>query len=92
MTDASMNSPYVTHEELKAESAAVVKALRTEHAKDMDVIRDQLSYLQKTHTVALMAADLRSHGGLTPVKEAIQLYREVEKALEPQITGRIPAA
>lgn len=93
--DTWMKRDLVTHQDLADESAAIVKALRKEHAKD---IRDQLSYLQKTHTVALMAVEMFAHQPTLEAHDAAtaakKLYREVQKTLEidRQITGHIPAA
>ncbi len=88
----------VTHEDLEAETKTVLKTL----AREMDKVRDQLYHLNKTHTVALMAAQLyASLSGATvtdfhhAANMAKNLYREVQKTLEIDdtiVTGHIPAA
>ena len=91
-----MNEQYssVTHEDLRAETATVMKTL----AREMEKVRDQLYHLQKTHTVALMAAEMYAHlPGLdrgTAAAQAKAVYREVQKTLEIDrtIAGSIPAA
>ena len=62
-------------------------------ARMAETMRDQLNYLQKTHTVALMAAELYGKCNvLSPEIAAEALYREVQKTLEIDnvITGSIP--
>ena len=87
----------VTHEELAAETKTVLTTL----AREMEKVRDQLYHLNKTHTVALMAAELwaaTSDTGFTATCAAHcakKLYREVQKTLEIDdtiVTGHIPAA
>ena len=75
----------VTHRELVAESGRVITVL-------MAKMSDQMAHLNKTHTVALMAAEL--YGKCTeaePEFVAKMLFRNVEKTLEidRQITGHI---
>ena len=88
----------VTHKELVAESARVITVLNRNMAKMGDTMRDQIAYLHKTHTVALMAANhWATYPNMTKesaANHAKTLYREVQKTLEidQQITGRIPAA
>ncbi len=89
--DEWTNSPYATHEDLEAETKTVLTTM----AREMEKVRDQLNHLQKTHTVALMAATLYSKTTLEPERIAKQLYREVQKTLEIDdtiVTGHIPAA
>ncbi|KKL87633.1 hypothetical protein LCGC14_1932710 [marine sediment metagenome] len=84
----------VTHEELAAETKTVLTTL----AREMEKVRDQLYHLNKTHTVALMAAEMYVHlpnfDNETAARIAKVLYREVQKTLETDniITGHIPAA
>jgi len=86
--DTWMNREQVTHADLEAETATVMKTL----AREMEKVRDQLYHLNKTHTVALMAAELYGKVNCcAPEIEAEKLYREVQKTLEinRQITGHI---
>ena len=80
----------VTHDDLRAESAAVMKAL----ARQAEITRDQLYHLQKTHTIARMTADLYGRTAEHPYVVAKDLYNKVEKSLEIDrtIVGAIPAA
>ena len=85
----------VTHKELVAESARVITVLNRNMAKMGDTMRDQIAYLSKTHTVALMAAQLYGRTSeADPHTVAKRIYQNVQKTLEidQQITGRIPAA
>ena len=88
----------VTHKELVAESARVITVLNRNMAKMGDTMRDQIAYLHKTHTVALMAVEMFAHQPTLPACGAAvaakKLYREVQKTLEIDnaTTGRIPAA
>ena len=76
----------VTQKELVAESERVIAALMKRQAKLAETIRDQLYHLNKTHTVALMAAEMYVHlpnfDTGTAASTADTLYHEVEKALE----------
>ena len=89
--DTWMNREQVTHADLEAETATVMKTL----AREMEKVRDQLYHLNKTHTICLMAAEIFTRFELrTPemaAREAKALYREVQKTLEidRQITGHI---
>ena len=87
----------VTHKELVAESERVITTLMKRQAKLAETIRDQIAYLNKTHTVALMAAELYAASPVVTPADAAHaakgLYREVQKALESDdtIAGSISA-
>ncbi len=74
----------VSHEDLEAESAVVMKAL----AREMEKVRDQLYHLNKTHTVALMAVKLYATNPVTTMPDATScaknLYHEVQKTLRKE--------
>ena len=78
----------VTQKELVAESERVIAVLMKCQVKLAETIRDQLYHLNKTHTVALMAAELLSsttnveYSSKNAARHAQLLYRDVEKALE----------
>ena len=78
---------FVTHADLEAETAAVMKQM----AKNAETIRDQLYYLHKTHTLALMAATM--YGKTTQHAHVIakNLYQKIELSLEKDraIVGQI---
>ena len=89
--DSWDNRNFVTHQDLMDESATLMRHM----AKMAETMRDQLNYLNKTHTVALMAAEL--YGKVTegyPENVAKNMYREVQQLLEidNDITGSIPPA
>ena len=92
--DTWMKRDLVTQDDLTAETAAIAKM----HAREMEKVRDQLYHLSKTHTVALMAADIWTNSSILDLGDAADhaktLYREVQKTLEidRQITDSIPAA
>ena len=72
---------FATHEDLEAETKTVLTTL----AREMEKVRDQLYHLNKTHTVALMAADIYLHSQVVVEAAAIratEIYREVQKTLE----------
>ena len=89
----------VTQKELVAESERVIAVLMKRQAKLAETIRDQLYHLNKTHTVALMAAELlaslvgqHKYSPEDAVHDAAALYGRVEEALkEESIAGSISA-
>jgi len=88
----------VTHKELVAESARVITVLNRNMAKMGETMRDQIAYLHKTHTVALMAGQVyATRGDLTydwAADLACKIYRSVQEQIDMDATiaGRIPAA
>ena len=76
------NDSFATHDDLAAETKTVLAVLN----REMEKVRDQLYHLNKTHTIALMTAEVYSHvGGQAPgmaANVAKLLYREVQKTLE----------
>ena len=84
--DTWMKNHYMTREDVEAEVEAETHAVMKVIAKEMEKVRDQLYHLNKTHTVALMAAEMYVHlpnfDTGTAASTADTLYCEVEKALE----------
>ena len=76
----------VTQKELVAESERVIAVVMKRQVKLAETIRDQISYLSKTQTVALMAGRYYATMPATTMPDAAscaeKLYREVQKTLE----------
>ncbi len=70
---------YVTHQGLVDESATLMRHM----AKMAETMRDHMYHLHKTHTVALMAAELYGKTSVVdPGTIARTLYREIEQTLK----------
>ena len=90
------NNRHRTSRTLRATACCFLAAMSDPLAREMEKVRDQINHLNKTHTVALMAAEIYSHtqvGVEAAAIRATEIYHEVQKTLEIDDTIRhIPAA
>ena len=77
----------VTHEDLCAESLAIKQAMRAEHAREMEKVRDQLNHLNKTDTLARMATEIFLRRESCDQGDAVRIAESLYHTVQYQLTG-----